>query len=181
MSEKTTVSPDSRWFGEILVRSISIGLFLVLIGIIFVINPGLWSKILDFFNDFTIVQVARTTVNLPLPALPAAHTAVYTAAFQFAFGIGILEILILALRLALGSRIRRTAQTVGDLVFWLGAAYILNILADMKSILTLGQQRDMWFQFWAAIIMIVGLSLIARAAILFVASRSEAKSKPVQL
>ncbi|MGO8806296.1 MAG: hypothetical protein ACLQO7_06780 [Candidatus Bathyarchaeia archaeon] len=29
------------------------------------------------------------------------------------------------------SRIRRTAQTVGDLIFWFGAAYML-ILATMK-------------------------------------------------
>jgi hypothetical protein len=161
--------------GEGLIAVVSTGLFLVLVGIIAVINQNLWSKIQDFINNFTTATVANTSVKLPVPATPAAYTAVYSAAFQFALGIGFLQILILAMRLAIGSRIRRTAQNVGSLVFWLGTAYALSILAGMKSTLALSQQRDMWAQFWAVIIILIGLSLIARAAVLLAARRLSAR------
>ena len=173
MSE--TGSTHRRMVGEGLISAVSAGLFFVLVGIIFVINQNLWSKIQQFINSFTIARVANTSVNLPVPSSPAAYAAVYSAAFQFALGIGALQILILAMRLTIGSRMRRTAQTVGSLVFWFGTAYALNILAGMKSTLTLSQQRDMWFQFWAVIIILIGLSIIARAAVLLVAGELSAR------
>jgi hypothetical protein len=109
---------------------------------------------------------------VPVPAAPAAYTAVYSATFQFALGIAILQILILAMRLILGSRIRRTAENAGNLVFWFGAAYMLNNLAGMESTLTHNQQLTMWFQFWAVIIIIFGLSLMARAVVLIATRRA---------
>ena len=166
---------DRREHGEGAISAVSIGLFLVLVGVIAVINQNLWSNIRDFFNDFTKVNVANTKVSLPAPATPAAHTAVYSATFQFALGIGILEILILAMRFTVGSRIRRKAQTVGDLVFWFGAAYLMHILADMKITLTINQQWQMWFQFWAALIILFGISLIARAAYILAARQRPPK------
>lgn len=177
MSEKPIGFPERRGFSEGLISAISAGLFFVLLGIVIVINLNLGPKIIDFFGDIHTVQIAQTTIYLPVPASPAAHTAVYSAAFQFAFGIGILHILTLTMRLILGSRIRRTAQTVGELVFWFGAAYMLNNLAGMKTTLAISQQQEMWFQFWAVIIILVGLSLIARAAALFAARQLPGRSK----
>ncbi|MGZ4850847.1 MAG: hypothetical protein ACXV2C_05655 [Candidatus Bathyarchaeia archaeon] len=171
MSEKNLGDRGRRTFGELLISAVSIGLFFILIGIIFVINQNLWSKIKDFGNDFTITRIANTTVQLPEPASPAAHTGVYSAVFQFALGIAILEILILTMHLVNGSRIRRTTQSVGSLVFWFGAAYLLNNLANMKSTLAHSQQLTMWYQFWAAIIILIGVSIIARSAVLFAANQ----------
>jgi len=166
--EKTSQS-DRRWFGETVIAAVSTGFFFVLIGIIFVINQNLWTKIIDYLKDFTTVQIAHTSINVPVPATPAAHTAVYSATFQFALGIAILQILILAMRVILGSRIRRTAETTGNLVFWFGAAYKLNNLSGMESTLTHNQQLTVWFQFWAVIIILIGLSLVSRAAVLIAA------------
>src|SRR5271157_2393740 len=135
MNEKTSGYSGGGLFREGLIVAVSTGLFFILIGIIFVINQNLWPKIKDFGNNFIIVHIANTSIQLPAPATPAAYTAVYSAVFQFALGIGILEIIVLALHLANGSRIRRTAQTVGSVVFWFGAAYMLNNLANMKSTL----------------------------------------------
>jgi hypothetical protein len=157
--------------GEAVISAVSAGLFLVLVGVIVIINQNLWSNIRNFFNDFTQVTVTNTQVSLPAPATPAAHTAVYSATFQFALGIAILEILILAMRFGVGSRIRRKAQTVGDLIFWLGAAYLLYNLADMKNTLSVSQQQTMWFQFWAAIIILFGISLIVRATFFLAAKQ----------
>jgi len=175
MSEKGSM--HRRTVGEGLISAVSAGLFFVLVGIIAIINQNLWSKIPDFINSFTVTRVANTSTYLPAPSPPAAYTAVYSAAFQFALGIGALQILVLAMRLTIGSRIRRTAQNVGSLIFWFGTAYALSVLSGMKSTLALSQQQTMWFQFWASIIILIGLSLIARAAVLLAASQLSATER----
>lgn len=168
---KNASSQDSRWFTEGLVTAISVGGFFILVGIIYATNQNLLQNLINFFNDFTNVQLQNSTISLLAPFTPAAHTAVYLAAFQFALGIGIIQIIVLAARLALGSRIRRTAQAVGGLIFWFGTAYMLNGLAEMKTALSHDQQLVLWFQFWAVIIMLIGISLLARAAVLLIASK----------
>jgi len=174
MSEEASSHFSRRVLEEGLIVAVSTGLFFILVGVIFVINLNLWPKIRDFVNDFVITRVANTSIQLPAPASPATFTAVYSAVFQFALGIGILEILVLAMHLVNGSRIRRTAQTVGNMVFWFGAAYMLSNLADMKNTLPQSQQLGMWFQLWAAIIILIGVSMIARAAVLLAAKQSRA-------
>ncbi|MGA3111466.1 MAG: hypothetical protein ABSE15_05455 [Candidatus Bathyarchaeia archaeon] len=166
MNEKTSSYLSDGLFREGVIAAVSTGFFFILIGIIFVINQNLWPKIKDFGNDFTIARIANTSIQLPAPASPAAHVAVYSAVFQFALGIGILEILILAMRLANGSGIIRIAQSVGSVVFWFGAAYLLTNLADMKSTLSHSQQLTRWYQFWAAIIIMIGISIVVRSGIL---------------
>jgi hypothetical protein len=60
----------------------------------------------------------------------------------------------------LHSPIRRTAETVGNLVFWLGTSYLVTTYLNESA--TINQ----WFVFWAGIIVFVGLSLIARGFVL---------------
>jgi hypothetical protein len=173
MEEKSMESTDRHGFAEGIISAVSVGAVLVLIGIVFVINANLWGRIVDFFNNFNTIQVAKTTVYLPAPTFPASHKELYTAVMQFTLGVGILQILILGLRLSIGSRIRRTAQTIGSLVFWFGASYLTStMLVDMKTTLSLSQQQQDWFTFWAAIIALIGFSLIVRAIVLFAARRS---------
>jgi len=177
MSKQTSSSIDRKWYSEGVISAISVGGIFVLIGVVFVINQNLIPQLEDFFSHFTMVKVGSSSVFLPAPLRPADHTYVYAAASQFALGVGILEILVLALRVSLGSRIRKTADTVGDLVFWFGAAYLLNNLASIKTTLSLIQQRETWFLFWAAIIMLIGFSLVARAIVLFAARHQMPKTE----
>jgi len=54
----------------------------------------------------------------------------------------------------------RKAETIENIVFWLGASYlIITYLVNM----TIAAE---WFMFWAGIILIFGLALIARSFIL---------------
>ena len=152
-----------------MIAGVSVGLFFILVGTIAVVNINHLSQLGDFANDLTAVNVTNTSIQLPAPNVPAAHTAVYTIAFQFALGLGLLEVLVLGMRLGLGSRIRRTTGTVGGIVFWFGAAYFLSGLANMKSTLAVSQQQELWFQFWAAIIILIGVSIIVRAVVYFTA------------
>jgi hypothetical protein len=148
--------------GENLISGISVGTIFILIGIVFVLAQpnSLWDSIVDFFSHFTLRSVPTLGFSLPAPANTAAHAVFYTAAFQFSIGLGILQIILLMLRLGMRSPIGKTAEVVGNLVFWFGAAYIITTyLGDFPNI-------TQWFMFWAGILIMIGLSLIARALVL---------------
>jgi hypothetical protein len=162
LSQNTTPTRQRHEFGEGIISAISVGAVFILIGIAFVTTPDLWGKIVNFFNSTNITQVSNTAIYLPAPINPAAHTGLYAAAAQFALGFGILQILLLALRLAMRSRIRRIAETVGGLVFWFGTYYLIT--TALNAPITL----ETWFVFWAEIIILIGVSLIVRAPILLV-------------
>lgn len=118
-----------------------------------------------------MTQVSDTGVFLPAPANPAAHAVLYGAAAQFSLGVGILQILVLALRLIIRSLPSKTAETVGHLVFWFGASYLISTLLNDAT--TLGT----WFAFWAGILVVLGVSLIARGLVLFAKKGASLKNQ----
>ena len=148
-----------RSLHEGLITALSIGGFFIILGLVFAFTPAISQQTNNFFSDLTTVTFPfgnpGSTVSLLAPAHPADHQGFYTAVMNFLIGIGVLQIIILALRLAVHSRINRIAQSVGDLIFWLGAAVVANVF------LLAGTQSG-WFQFWSALIVIIGVSLIAR-------------------
>jgi hypothetical protein len=88
------------------------------------------------------------------------HLDLFTAVMYFALGIAILQIVILPMRLAFKSRLSRIAETVGNLVFWVGAAVVANIYLLSGTV-------EGWFQYWAFLIIFVGISLIVRGIVQF--------------
>lgn len=148
-----------RSFHEGLITALSIGGFFIIMGILFGLTPAISQNTNKFFSDLTTVTFPfgspGSTVSLLAPAHPADHRGFYSAVMNFIIGVGVLQIVILALRLAVHSRIRRIAQSVGDLIFWLGAVVMANVF------LLAGTQSG-WFQFWSSLIVLIGLSLIAR-------------------
>lgn len=127
---------------------------------------SLWDKIVDFFKSFSVVQIPNSTISLPAPVAPGIHAVVYNAAFQFCIGIAILEVIVLALRLLWRSPIDKTSETVGNLVFWCGASYLVPTFLNSTT------TETTWFAFWAAIILVLGISMIARAVVLFAKKQS---------
>ena len=152
--------------GDGIISAVAVGAVFILIGIVFITTPNLATSIGDFFGDMTTAQFpfgsSSSTIALPAPAHPGSHTTVYSAWTQFDFGIGILQVVILVWRLMIGSPLRRKSETLGNLVFWFGATYLQSVY--LNSTTTLSE----WFMFWAAVIVVVGLSIIARAAILII-------------
>jgi hypothetical protein len=144
---------------EGLITALAIGGFFIILGSVFAFTPGLVKNSNFFFSDLTTVKFPfgspGSTVSLLAPAHPAEHQDFYTAVMNFLIGVGVLQIVILALRLAVHSRIRRIAQSVGDLIFWLGAAIVANVFL-------LTGTHNGWFQFWSSLIVLIGLSLIGR-------------------
>ena len=163
MSEKPVWERRStRRPGEGIISAVSVGAVFILIGLVFVLAlpNNLWDKTLAFFSSFTGREIPGISISLPAPSIPSAHAVFYTALFQFSLGLAFLQTLILALRLGLRLGDRRTAETIGNLVFWFGASYLEHLYLNNSTTAT------MWFEFWAALIIVVGLSFVARAVVL---------------
>ena len=157
-------------FREGLISAVSVGFFFLLIGAIFVVTPNLFDRIMDFYRDFEIRTLPHTeNVFLPAPLNPYSHMEVYTAVWQFSIVWGIFQIVILAFRYVAGSPFSKKAETAGNMVFWLGASYLIDLLRNATSrvpFLNTPTPLEGWFAFWAMIIVLIGISLIARAIIL---------------
>ena len=64
------------------------------------------------------------------------------------------------------SPLPRKAETIENIVFWLGTSYlVITYLVNMTIM-------SEWFVFWAGIILIGGLSLVARAFVLLAGRHS---------
>jgi hypothetical protein len=140
--------------------AISAGFFFILIGAIFVITPNLLDKIIEFLRGFDIVRVPNMDIFIPAPAHPKDHSVVYSAVTLFSFVWGLFQILILALRFVFRSPLDKKAETVSNLVFWLGTGFLTSTF--LNETIT----RTTWFVFWTGIIMLIGVSLVIRAFIL---------------
>jgi hypothetical protein len=60
----------------------------------------------------------------------------------------------LVIRFATGSPNRKKAENLSDIIFWFGTAYLIQtwLINNTK-----------WFEFWATILILLGMSLIVRA------------------
>ena len=147
---------------ESLFTALYIGsLFIILALVYFVhLSDNLWDSLVNFFTSLTLAPVPNTGISLPAPSNPANFGNLYFAAFQFSLAVGILEIIILALRVFLRSSVTRIAETIENIVFWFGSSYL--IIAYLVN-MTISSE---WFVFWAGIILIFGLALLARAFVI---------------
>ena len=137
------------------------GIFIVLALVVYIhLADNIFGKIVDFFTTLTLAPVPTTGISLPAPSDPSSFVSLYETAFHFALGIGILEIFILVLRVLFHSPVARKAETIENIVFWLGASYL--IITYLVNMTITGE----WFVFWAGLILIFGLALIARAFVL---------------
>jgi hypothetical protein len=140
----------------------SVGVFLILIGMIFAMTPDLFNKAVSFFQDFDLVQVPNISVGilLPAPKNPANHTTIYSTASWFSFAWGIFLVALLALRILAHSPLQKKAENASDIFFWLTNGFLIgNYLNNTTTTV-------IWFTFWTLIIILLGVSLIIRAIIL---------------
>jgi hypothetical protein len=166
LNKNSSAHAHSYKAGEGIISAVSVGAVFILIGTVYVttLPTSLWDKIVDFFKSFDVVKLSDN-LSLPAPAVPGAHAVVYNAAFQFCIGLAILQIILLTLRLMMHSPISKTAETAGNLVYWFGASYLVpTFLNSATTVAT-------WFAFWAAILIVLGVSMIARAIVLFIMKR----------
>ena len=155
----------SRGHYEGILSAVSVGFFLILVGTLFVATPNLLDKVVTFLSHFNVVQVGKTNTYVPAPQHLGNHIDVYLAAREFSLVWGVFLIATLGARFLLDSPLRRKAENIGDIVFWLGATYLIQtflVAPTQASVIDVTK----WFEFWAAVIMFIGVSLIARAIFL---------------
>jgi len=151
-----TTHREWNW-SEGLITALAVGGFLVILGVVFGLTPGIPQKIILFFTDLTGVPYpsASSQFFLPAPSNPAEHVDVYGAASNFAVGISILQVVILALRLNFRSPINKIAETIGNLFFWVCAIIAVNFFL-------LAGTHNGWFTFWASLFIFAGGSLLVQ-------------------
>lgn len=158
---------------ESIFSALYIGTIFISLGAIYYIHlpNNLFLELVDFFEHLNLARVPDTSIYLPAPMSPAAYVDLYTAVFQFVLILGIIEVVILVLRFVFNSPIKRKAETIANVVFWLGISYLIyTYLMDAATI-------NKWFVFWVGVIIIFGLSLIARAFVLLASRQSEPPKK----
>jgi hypothetical protein len=138
---------------------ISFGAFLIIVAVIYLRTPGLLSEAKAFVNDFHLVELFQ---NFWWFVPSSNHPVLYTAAEQFCYAFGLVQILLLGLEFARGSSTHGKARTFSSVVFWLGTGYILSLLS--QGVLT-------WLSFIAGLIILAGVSIVARALVLVFAPR----------
>jgi hypothetical protein len=147
---------------EGLFTTLYIGSLFIILAIVYFIHlsDNLWDSLVTFFTTLTLAPVPNTGISLPAPSTPSAFGNLYAAAFQFSIALGIVEIIILALRVILHSSVIRISETIENIVFWFGASYL--IIAYLVN-MTISTE---WFVFWAGMILIFGIALLARAFVI---------------
>lgn len=140
----------------------SVGVFFILVGLIFVTKPDLFERILDLFRNVEVVKVPNTDISLPAPQYPSNHLTVYRAVEQFSFFWGLFQLVILAFRYAARSPVSKKAETISNFVFWIGVHFLVGSMLVRTITLTT------WFSFWSVIIMLIGASLVIRGIALAV-------------
>jgi hypothetical protein len=138
-----------RWEGKDWLSTVSVGFFFVLLGVVWMVTPGLWGMVVDFLTDFHFDHSF-------LPAPVHSHSILYTAVMQFCVAFGVFQTVILALRFVLGESVDRKSGTVSGVVFWLGAGYFLSLLVAGA----IG-----WFGFLAGLVVVVGLLIIVSSLV----------------
>ncbi len=161
MTENNGIPPK---YQEGLFTAISVGFGLLLVGTLFIITPNLLSKIVDFFKDFKLVDVPNTNMIFPAPGDPSIHSVVYQATAQFSIALTIFQVVILALRFIIPSSLVKKSESVSSLVYWGGASLLIqSFLVDTARVSFMD-----WFEFWSLIIVLAGVSILARAAFMAV-------------
>jgi len=166
-------SKRSLKYGEGIFSVISLGFFFIVVGAIFVYTIfvqeiDLFGDIIAFFDDFDIVKVPNTeALILPAPKSPSIHLSVYSAALQFSLIWGLYQIAVLALRFVARSPVKKKAETASNTFSWLATSYVISTFLNESTTTT------KWFEFWAITILLIGVSLIIRAAILATARLSQ--------
>jgi len=147
---------------ESLFTAIWIGSVFIILALVYYVHlsDNLWDDLINFFSSLTLAPLPTTGISLPAPSDPTGYMNLYVAAFQFSLGLGILEIVILALRVVLHSPVARKAETIENIVFWFGTSFLIVTYLEKMTLTT------EWFVFWAGIILIFGLALLSRAIVL---------------
>ena len=129
---------------------LSLGLFLMLLGTIWTATPNLTEDV-GTFVDPKNWHLKNMTENIAFPEPKINHPILYTAAMQFCFIFGALQIAILVLRFVFHESVNRKAETVSGIAFWFSISLFLSMLTSVSI---------PFFGFISGVIISAGLALL---------------------
>jgi len=147
------VSEARRKEGADWIGVFNTGVFIILLGVTWAINPGLSNEAISFFNDFQMVEFSS---NVLLPAPANNHPALYRAAANLMLIFGLFQMVILGLRIILGDTVERKIDTASGMVFLLALSLFLNMLAN---------EAIGWVGFIGGFLVCIGLSIVTSATL----------------
>ncbi|MDI9644680.1 MAG: hypothetical protein QFX35_05625 [Candidatus Verstraetearchaeota archaeon] len=106
---------------------IHFGLFMIVLGLLFVIYPNLFDSLKEFFLDFEMVEISD---NFFLPIVRGSHPEVYGSLLTLAIAMLLIEVLILVARFLIRDMVRRKADSISGIVFWVGISLLANQLKE---------------------------------------------------
>lgn len=133
--------------------TVSIGVFLIILGAVFLTTPNLIQEIMDFFRDLEIVDF-QYGIGLIEPENP--HPNLYRAIAIFAAASGTWNVILGVLRLNAPESRRRVIGSLSGAIFNFGAA--LTFIGLMN-------QTILFRTIIPILIILGGLSLIIRASV----------------
>ena len=148
VSSKKRYSRSADWLS-----TLSLGFFLILFGIIWIVTPNFSGKVINFAKDF---HLEHLTEHIVLPAPKESHPVVYNAAMQFCLVFGAFQIVILVLRFIFHDSVNRKSGTISNITFWFSTSFFLNMLVN---------ESTRWFGFLAGLIISIGLAIIASSLV----------------
>lgn len=141
--------------------AISFGAFLILLAVLYLANPSLPNEAMAFVRDFRPVEISQ---NFWWLEPSSNHPVLYSAAEQFCYLFGFVQVAILGLKIAKRSSIREKARSFSDIIFWLGASYGFGMLSSGALA---------WIPFLGVLIVLIGISIVARSTVLLIAFRRQ--------
>jgi len=133
---------------------LSFGLFLMLLGTIWTATPNLTEDVKTFVDPKNW-RLENVTGNIAFPEPQGNYAVLYTAAMQFCFIFGVLQIIILVLRFVFHESTNRKADTVSGIAFWFSTSFFLHMLTNGLS----------FFGFIGGIIISAGLALLTSSVV----------------
>ncbi len=126
MSKKTQTDQD-------ILGAVTFGLLIILVAILIVLTPNIFPAIINFFTDFAFVEV-YPGFFFWAPQNPANHLLIYNAIFQFFIGTLVINIVVLFLRIIFQDTYRRQVESVGGIIFSVGAIWAAyNLLINYTT------------------------------------------------
>jgi hypothetical protein len=133
----------------------------MLFAVFFIIVPNYYVKVQEFLQDFFTLKPLPGIPEIYLPYPENAHPIVYKTMMRFCAIFGLFQFGVLALRYYIRSSLSKVAETIGNIVSWLGVAYMFNLLLlDVVE----------WVPFIGGVIVVFGVSLIVRSLVVLLVS-----------
>jgi hypothetical protein len=100
-----------------LLRLISFGVFLLILGIVTLATPNLSDQIGAFGQDLKLEQI-HPSVNVSFPVPQGPHPQLYDVGALFGLAFGAYLILLLIAKSVLGADLNQKAETLTGVIFW---------------------------------------------------------------